>query len=222
VTEGAGQFSRVPIWAAGVKELSLYDVRVLIAIGAHADKVGNAHPGLSRIASVAQIDRRNVSRSIARLVKAGVIRHQAKKSGSAYTIVYDLGATVKGNGEYHEPAKETIEQGATPKNAAVPEEMLAIWKEECGDVLAVPVKLNRDRINSCLARFKDSFKQDLEQWRALCREISASNFCCGSRGWKADFDWALKPKSILGLLEGKYRDNAPLRRRAASNGPVGF
>jgi len=222
MTGEIGRFSRVPVWAAGVKELSRYDFRVLIAIAAHADKTGKARPGLSRIASTAQIDRRNVSRSITHLEKAGLIKHQAEKSGSVYAIIYGSG-TSGGNGEYHhEPARETIERGA--KNAAVADAMLEIWKEECGDALQIPAKLNRDRINACLARFKDSFNQDLEQWRALCREIRASPFCCGggNRGWKANFDWSLKPNSILGVQEGKYHDHAPQRRWAASNGPVGF
>src|SRR5215472_5358672 len=105
MTEEIGQFSRVPTWAASVKELSRYDMRVLIAIAAHADKAGKAHPGLSRIASLAQIDRRNISRSIARLEKAGLIRHQPNRSGSIYTIVYKSSLLSGGNGEYPEPIK---------------------------------------------------------------------------------------------------------------------
>src|ERR1700730_3067267 len=89
--------------------------------------------------------------------------------------------------------------------------MLAIWERECGDLLQVPLELDRDRVSACQARFRDSFSRDIEQWRVLCREIRQSPFCCGEgdRGWRADFDWALKPKSIRNVREGKYRDVRP-------------
>jgi hypothetical protein len=97
--------------------------------------------------------------------------------------------------------------------------MLSVWQIECGDVLSVPRKMDRARIAACVARFKDSFNRDLEQWRALCREITASSFCRGGgkQGWKADFDWALKPTSIRNLLEGKYRSSGSSRRGATDN-----
>src|SRR5215813_10143742 len=115
----------------------------------------------------------------------------------------------------------------TPNHRAggIANEMLAVWQIECGDVLPVPRKMARARIAACVARFNDSFNRGLEQWRALCREIKASVCCCGGgrKGWKADFDWALKPNSIRNLLEGKYRDSgSSSRQRAANNGPLGF
>ena len=213
-----GNFACIPARAASA-DLHGYDFRVLVEIARHADKEGRAHPSLSLIASGTGIARRNVSRSIAALEKAGLMNHQPQKgeaggwAHSVYEIIFD--------------APQEIEQAPKQKRDeghGIAAQMLAIWQEECGDILPVPQKLDRARTAACQARFEDSFHQDLEQWRALCREIRASAFCCGggNRGWKADFDWALKPKSIRNLLEGKYRDNRFPRHRAASNGPVGF
>jgi hypothetical protein len=214
-----GSFACIPARVVGI-DLHSYDFRVLVEIARHADKEGRANPSLSLIASATGIARRNVSRSIASLEKAGLMRHWQQKGAaggwahSVYEIIFD-------------PLQEVEIKPKQQRDEAhgIAAQMLEIWKEECGDVLQVPVKLNRDRITACQARLRDSFSGDLAQWRALCQEIKASAFCCGggNRGWKADFDWALKPKSILNLIEGKYRDNqSSLRRRAAGSGPVGF
>jgi hypothetical protein len=36
--------------------------------------------------------------------------------------------------------------------------------------------------------------------------VGNSSFCCGARGWRADFDFLLQPKSFVRLLEGTYAD----------------
>jgi hypothetical protein len=42
--------------------------------------------------------------------------------------------------------------------------------------------------------------------RAVFTRINALAFCRGEndRGWRANFDWALKPTSIAKVLEGNY------------------
>jgi DNA-binding IscR family transcriptional regulator len=216
-----GSFACIPGRVVGMQDLRAYDFRVLVAIAMCADKQGRARPSHSHIASTTGIDRRNVPRAITRLEKAGLMRHRQQKgqaggwTHSVYEILFD-------------PAVQEVEH--TPKakrdeGENIAQHMLAIWREECGDALSVPRALDRKRAIACSARFKDSFDRDFEQWRLMCREIRKSAFCCGGgrRGWKADFDWALKPKSIRNLLEGKYRDGESLRRhRAAAAGPSDF
>jgi DNA-binding MarR family transcriptional regulator len=226
MTEEISKFSRVPPRAAGMRELRGEDLRVLIAIGQHADKTGSAYPSLEHIGALTGVLRKNVPRSIERLENAGLIqRKRVKAEGggwdrSEYRVLFNPAETAV--------AEQTVEQTAAQRRAedgSIANAMLAIWQSECGDTLPVPRKLDRSRTVTCRARFRDSFHQDLEQWRGLCREIRASAFCCGggNRAWKADFDWALKPKSIRNLIEGKYRDNgSSSRRRVASSGPVGF
>jgi hypothetical protein len=219
MTQIIGQFARIPSRAAGARDLGAQDFRVLVALAAHADGEGRAYPSLARIASLTGVARKNVPRSIARLEKAGLLRHQQRKGETSawghnlYSVVFEEARTVSEEEQPPPTTEQVIEQKNGPAKA-IAEDMLAVWRKECGDVLPVPRSLDRDRVSGCQARFRDSFSRDLDQWRALCREIRQSSFCCGkgSSGWQADFDWALRPKSIRNVLEGKYRDR-PSRSR---------
>jgi hypothetical protein len=222
MTPKNGQFACIPASAAGARDLGAQDFRVLVALAAHADSEGRAYPSLARIASLTGVARKNVPRSIARLEKAGLLRHRQRKSETSawghnlYSVVFEEAGPVS---EAEQSAALAIEQVIEQKGEAaraIAEGMLAVWRTECGDELPVPRSLDRDRMTACQARFRDSFGRNLDQWRALCREIRQSPFCCGAgeRGWLADFDWALKPKSIRNVREGKYRnDRQPPRSR---------
>lgn len=102
------------------------------------------------------------------------------------------------------PERESPLTGAE-RAREVAENMLRVWAEECSGILKVPIKLTPDRIKACSARWKDSFATDEYQWRAHCQAILATPFLRGDDGgWRADFDFALTPKGILGIREGKY------------------
>ncbi len=61
-------------------------------------------------------------------------------------------------------------------------------------------------------RLKEDFAGDLEQWRAYCQRIAASEFLTGKvapgpnrdKPFKADIDWVLKPANLAKIVEGKY------------------
>ena len=233
-----GRFACIPVRTASAPDLSAGDLRVLIAIASHASSDGQAYPSLARIASLTGIARKNISRSVSALERAGLLRHRLRKSetgawaNSVYQIVFDDPPEVGlSNGSETTPPEisngipldaQTIKKEGPrqpdEKSRQLADEMLAIWRAECGSVLSVPRSLDRDRVSACQARFRDSFGSDLEQWRSYCRRIIASQFCCGKSPstWRADFDWALKPKSIRNVLEGKYQDGPP--RRQSRNG----
>ena len=75
--------------------------------------------------------------------------------------------------------------------------------------------LGDKRRRALAARTKDAFF--VEHFREAITKISESKFCLGDndRGWKADFDFLLKPGVIEKVIEGKY-DN----RAAAQPGPA--
>lgn len=64
-------------------------------------------------------------------------------------------------------------------------------------------KMTGDRERKLSARLKDS---TIEEWQRAMDAMERSAFCRGenSRGWKADFDFLLQPKSFTKLLEGAY------------------
>jgi hypothetical protein len=67
-------------------------LRVALVIGAHANKDGQAYPGLSRIASITNIDKRGLYREINAIKRAGLIRieHRFHPSGEAASNRYWL------------------------------------------------------------------------------------------------------------------------------------
>jgi uncharacterized protein YdaU (DUF1376 family) len=64
-------------------------------------------------------------------------------------------------------------------------------------------KMTAQRDRQLSARLKDS---TLEEWQRAMDALERSAFCRGEndRGWVADFDFLLQPKSFTKLLEGAY------------------
>lgn len=64
-------------------------------------------------------------------------------------------------------------------------------------------KMTAQRDRQLAARLKDS---TLEEWQRVMDALERSAFCRGEndRGWIADFDFLLQPKSFTKLLEGAY------------------
>ena len=56
-------------------------------------------------------------------------------------------------------------------------------------------------------QIKSLIKQyDVDDWSTAMTAINNSKFLCGEneRGWKANFDFLLQPKSFVKLVEGVY------------------
>lgn len=80
---------------------------------------------------------------------------------------------------------------------------LNLWNENRGGMPEVKA-LSTKRKKSCIARLKDNPSQ--AYWHEVITRMANSKFCCGenNQGWKADFDFLLKPDTHLKVLEGKY------------------
>ena len=90
-----------------------------------------------------------------------------------------------------------------PRDAKVPLEK--IWNENCG-TLATVRTLSSSRKRHATARWREN--PDEAYWIAVVQRIAASKFCRGegTTGWRATFDWLLKPDTHARVLEGKYDD----------------
>jgi len=64
-------------------------------------------------------------------------------------------------------------------------------------------KMTAQRERQLKARLRDS---TLDEWLQAMAALERSSFCRGEndRGWRADFDFLLQPKSFTKLLEGAY------------------
>lgn len=65
------------------------------------------------------------------------------------------------------------------------------------------VKLTPQRRKQIQARIKQN---TISEWQEALAAIERSRFCCGEndRGWRADLDFLLQPKSFTRLIEGFY------------------
>ena len=73
--------------------------------------------------------------------------------------------------------------------------------------------LGDKRKRALAARARDAFFG--EHFREAITKMSESKFCVGEndRGWKADFDFFLKPGVIEKVMEGKYDSQPAAARR---------
>lgn len=84
------------------------------------------------------------------------------------------------------------------------DEVVRAWNDLAADRdLPKVVKLTPTRRKQIQARIRE---YNAEDWSTALSAIYRSKFLCGEndRGWKADFDFLLQPKSFVKLIEGAY------------------
>lgn len=94
-------------------------------------------------------------------------------------------------------------EGKGRESAPTPADLLALWN---ATVMHLPKAqaLSPDRERHARARLDDC--ADLLKWGDVFSRMDASDFCQGKgrTGWRADFDFAIKPGTFAKVLEGKY------------------
>lgn len=93
-----------------------------------------------------------------------------------------------------------------PKGAS-PQKIMAAWNEMAERTGLPAVKsLTSDRLRRLKARIGDHGESGLLD---AIQAVGKSKFCRGEndRGWRADFDFLLQPKSCVRLIEGSYGNN---------------
>ena len=84
------------------------------------------------------------------------------------------------------------------------DEVVRAWNDLASDRdLPKVVKITPSRRKQIQARIREYSADD---WSTAMSAIYRSKFLCGEndRGWKADFDFLLQPKSFVKLIEGAY------------------
>jgi hypothetical protein len=81
--------------------------------------------------------------------------------------------------------------------------LVEVWNEHRG-TLPRAVSCEGSRKKHADARWKA--RPDRRFWAEIIERIAGSPFCCGEseRGWRADFDFLVKPDTVAKVLEGKY------------------
>jgi hypothetical protein len=138
--------------------------------------------------------------------KERVRKHRAKKRQETADVT-------PGNGGVTPPdtETETYNGSSNEDSSAEPTEKPLTKSEiiEAWQVRMVPQgfpairKMTGQRERQLQARLRDS---TLDEWMQAMAALERSAFCRGEndRGWRADFDFLLQPKSFTKLLEGAY------------------
>jgi len=93
----------------------------------------------------------------------------------------------------------------TPANAGTSghQDFLNAWNENRGTLPKV-IELSPKRMALIESRLKE--EPDLNVWVQVIRRVASSPFCTGTndRGWRANFEWLLRPGTRVKVLEGTY------------------
>jgi hypothetical protein len=98
-----------------------------------------------------------------------------------------------------------------PKKASVEVDLIVeTWNAQSG-VSKILLPLTAGRKTHLAARLQET----LFRTRAIegISRVTGSKFCRGGgpRGWKATFDWFIKPGTLTKILEGQYDDETPTK-----------
>lgn len=200
---------------------------VLLALADCANDEGVAWPSIATIAKKASKSERTVQAMVADLEKAGHLkREQSPGKGCRYfihprkSITPAKSAPVQVSQEppqnlhptpaksapkpsknHQEPSMDSASDDAPPTKS----EVMNGWNllaSECG--LPRVGKLTAQRDRQLKARLREY--PEIQSWQSAFASIRGSPFLRGQndRGWKADFDFLLQPKSFTKLVEGSY------------------
>lgn len=77
--------------------------------------------------------------------------------------------------------------------------------------------MSSKRTKTAVERWKE--KPDINYWESVAHKLAESDFCNGQndRGWKANFEFFLRPETHLKALEGQYEGKS---RRPMTKGEV--
>ena len=117
-------------------------------------------------------------------------------------------------------AEAEAEAEADKDNTAQPDahasEVLSLWNSR--NELAKVRSFTQNRKRAIKARMNDPFFR--QNWKEAFQRMLESPFLTGTndKGWRADFDWFIKPDSVPRIMEGKYDHKAPVKTYSHANG----
>jgi uncharacterized protein YdaU (DUF1376 family) len=141
-----------------------------------------------------------------RAVKAAQARHKkpsTNATSNGHASLKDRNSHLQGSNEPIESSNEDLSVEPTEK-PLTKSEVIGAWQDRMVPLGFPPIrKMTGQRERQLNARLKDS---TLDEWLKVFSALERSNFCRGEndRGWRADFDFLLQPKSFTKLLEGAY------------------
>mgnify|MGYP003631045993 FL=1 len=216
------QFVIIPAEAFFDAELSSLQLKVLGALGYHADRAGWCWPGNQTMADLIGCSQGAVSKAISALEASGyltVIRN--KRKGNRYQVIFDRplassdipeGITdIPAEGITDIPPCRNKNENKNENNEQDTQvrEAVEIYNFHSIETGWPAVRIVSDpRKKKLLSRLADI--GGLDAWREAIARASRSPFLRGEtsrEGWKANLDFFLQQSSMIKLIEGHYDDN---------------
>lgn len=120
-----------------------------------------------------------------------------------------------------DPGAAACEVVRPTKAQPVPyQRIMEAYNNICGDYLPRIQKIDGTRQRTVAARFKDA--GSLEELIKVFEIVRESEFLTGrtESGWKAGFDWIMKPSNYQKILEGNYSGNRGNKGAAKQGGTL--
>lgn len=139
--------------------------------------------------------------------KERVARHRAKKRQETANVTLCNGDVTAPDTETDSYKKASTNVDVSAEPTAKPltkQEVIDAWRQRMVPLGFPDIrKMTSQRDRLLGARLRDS---TLDEWQRAMDALERSAFCRGEndRGWRADFDFLLQPKSFTKLLEGAY------------------
>jgi hypothetical protein len=206
----AERYARIPARAAAISALAGRDLRVLIAIAAHADGTGRAYPSMATIAAMTGIGRGDVPRSIRRLERHRLLWRESRAGTSAvnvYTVNFD------GAEAYAVPV-DGVSNGVDQVSADLLTEVSAASLTRCQQIRTAGVSRFADQTESnipkntyTLGKPSADFASEFENfWRAYPSRGGHSNPKAPAKDkFVAAVRHGIDPSMIIGAAE-KYAE----------------
>lgn len=109
-----------------------------------------------------------------------------------------------------QPAALDADAASPFPKKALAQELVAVWNRVVQPSLSHHhVILTSQRETAILVLFKTIFNNSADQWESYCNSIASNGFLMGKSesGFKAQFDWAIKPDNAAKILEGVIYDS---------------
>lgn len=151
------------------------------------------------LAAFCQCSERKITDSIAALKRYGYITEEL--SGGRQRILRRVGRRKSGEEAIGESHPDTSD---LPRTENIDYKRYSdTYNRIC--ISLAKVKFITEARRSAIRTYEKTFT--FEQFEEICRRANASDFLCGrntANGWKADFDFLIRPKSAAKTLEGGY------------------
>lgn len=200
-------------------------------------KTGRITPSIAHLVEITGQNRKSIIGHIDQLERQGFITDTGERTGTTKQIkVYsaNIGTVPQqeqsqnrnsSNSDLKQSQKRDTEPSWEPStpdiaNAISPPvlddglteaEVIEAWNGLARDLgLPTVSKLTTARKRKLACRIRD---HPFDDWAAALAAIRRSQFLCGDndRGWRANFDWLIRPETIPKLLEGQYDEQTAAR-----------